>query len=134
MALRDPTVILAWLGDRVEGSALPNQPTVLEITIHGAPEYHGWLVVQRDAAPYGCVEDPMLAESRYIFLECGAPVMIGLARGHRDWQKALVDGSLRADGDPELVERLPDWFAGQMPPAGSPARPALARPRSPARG
>jgi DNA-binding HxlR family transcriptional regulator len=122
MAVRDPTVILAWMGDRVDPAALPGHSTVLDITVRMDPDYRGWLVLQAGAAPYGCAADPMLAESTYLYLEAGAPVMIGLARGHRDWRRSLEDGSLRANGDPDQLDQLPTWF---RPPVASPMNTAL---------
>lgn len=110
MAARDPAILLAWLGERVEPTELPERPVVLEITVRLEPEFRGWLVLRRDAEPYGCAVDPMLAESRYLYLEAGPPVMVGLARGSRAWGPALADGSLHADGDPGLLHALPSWF------------------------
>jgi DNA-binding HxlR family transcriptional regulator len=117
MVRRDPTIILAWLRERLDPAALPEQQSVLDVTMRGEPEYRGWLVIQRELEPYGCAEDPMLDESRYVFVDSGAAVMMGLARGHRAWSDALRDGSLNAYGNPDLAAELPRWF-----------RPALARP------
>jgi len=136
MALRDPAVILAWLGERVQRSMLPEEAVVLEVTMRHGTEYRGWLVLQRGADPYGCIEDPMLEESRYVYLEAGTPVMIGLARGHREWSRAVQDGSLRAYGDPRLVRALPSLFrpsagrrAAAQPATRATDSPVLAAPR-----
>lgn len=128
---RDPTIILAWLGKRLDRATLPEMQTVLDVTMRGEPEYRGWLVIQRGAEPYGCTEDPMLDEARYVFVESGAAVMMGLARGHRGWTDALRDGSLNAYGNPDLAAELPNWFrpAHARPPldptAGLPPRTAV---------
>ena len=71
----------------------------------------------------------MLEESRYVFVESGAAVMIGLARGHRAWSDAHRDGSLKAYGDPKLLAELTTWFRPIRarppldPTAGLPAGP-----------
>lgn len=132
MVLREPAIILAWLGERLDRAALPEHRTVLDVTLRGEPEFRGWLVLHRGAEPYGCVEDPMLDESRYVFVESGGAVMIGLARGHRAWSDALRDGSLMAYGDPNLLLELPTWFQpiherpSLDPTVGLPTGPATA--------
>ena len=133
MILRDPAVVLAWMGDRLDRSALPHRQVVLQVTMRHQTDFVGWLVIERGAEPYGCFEDPMLDQSGYVYLEGGAPVIIGLARGHREWAQTLRDDSLTAYGDPTLLAALPHWFqpADLRPPldptSGLPPRPAAAR-------
>jgi hypothetical protein len=89
--------------------------------------YRSWLVLEAGADPYGCLEDPLLDESRYVYVEGGLPVLMAVARGRREWVDALADGTLQTHGDPALVESLPSWFKpadGQVPAASMAARPA----------
>ena len=110
MVERDPDVVLAWLGQRVCPGRLPAEPVVLELW----PLEHGrryWLVVQEGAAPYGCLTDPLLDVSRYVYVRCALATLLALARGRQDWAGALADGSLTTTGDPDLCRRSPEWFA-----------------------
>lgn len=74
----------------------------------------------------GCLEDPLLDESRYIYIETSVPTILAVARGHRGVADAIADGSVEVFGDPALVERLPSWFlpadAAPGVQAGGPVR------------
>ncbi len=73
-------------------------------------EHRCWLVLERGIEPYGCFVDPLLDESRYVYVEAGLTVMLALARGRRSWADATADGSIAAFGDPDLIRQLPSWF------------------------
>jgi DNA-binding HxlR family transcriptional regulator len=107
---RDPDIVLAWLAARVDASKLPEQQGIVEITVRSETERRYWLVLERGIEPYGCLEDPLLNESRYVFVEAGITVMLALARGRRSWADAIADGSVVAFGNPELASQLPGWF------------------------
>lgn len=117
---RDPEVVLGWLAERIVSTDLPQRQAVLELHMHYGEEYRSWLVVEDGTEPYGCLEDPLLDESRYVYVEGGLPVLMAVARGRRSWAESLADGSLQADGDPTLIEQLPRWFK----PADLPATPS----------
>ena len=73
-------------------------------------EHRSWLVLERGLEPFGCFDDPLLDESRYVYVEGGTTVVLALARGRRGWAEALADGSITAFGDPDLIRQLPSWF------------------------
>lgn len=110
MAERDPDMIWGWLGERINPASLPKQQAVVELAMRNERASRSWIVLQDGIAPFGCLEDPQLDESRYVYIEASVPVLFALARGHRSWASALEDGSVQAFGDPLLVEQLPGWF------------------------
>jgi DNA-binding HxlR family transcriptional regulator len=118
---RDPDVLPGWLARRLDPATLPRREVVLEIVARGRAVHRGWLVLRSGAEPYGCLEDPMLDQSRYVYLEAGTPVLLALARGRRDWSQAIDDGTVVVSGDPALAAELPRWFrpadAVLVPPA-----------------
>jgi DNA-binding HxlR family transcriptional regulator len=111
MAERDPDVVLAWLVQRVAAERLPDRPVVVEFTTHHRREHRWWLVLQRDAEPYGCLRDPLLDETRYVYVRAAITTLLALARGRRGWAGAIDDGTLVISGAPELASRVPEWFA-----------------------
>lgn len=115
MVERDPDVVLAWLAKRVDQDVLPARQVIVEMTVRLPVDRRYWLVLEREADPYGCRTDPLLDQSRYLHVRMGQPVLLLLARGHRSWHDAAADGSIQAYGDPELVRQLPTWF---LPAAG----------------
>jgi DNA-binding HxlR family transcriptional regulator len=114
LAARDPDIINWWLMHRIDRSALPAREVVLDIDLAGA--VHGWLVLRRDTDPQACVEDPLLAEERYVYIEADAAGLYPIARGLRSWTDAMADGSVRVYGDPALVAELAGWFMGTQQP------------------
>lgn len=130
MIERDPDVVLNWLARRLDPAELPDRQVILEIRASYEREHRYWLVLARDAEPYGCLVDPLLDESRYVYLHAGATALLALARGSRGWAGALADGSVRAYGDPALIGRLVDWFQPADPDGDRtriPARTAMLR-------
>lgn len=111
MAARDPTTILWWLRHRVTQAALPAQQVAIEITMREADPERTWLLLSRDAEPNLCLEDPMLGDERYVYVEAGADDLLPVARGRRTWADAIADRSVTAYGPPELVSAMPSWFA-----------------------
>jgi DNA-binding HxlR family transcriptional regulator len=107
---RDPDVVLAWLAQRVDATRLPEQLAVMEIAVRHETERRYWLVLERGSEPYGCLEDPLLDQSRYVYVEAAITAILALARGRRSWAGALADGSVVAFGNPELASQLPSWF------------------------
>ena len=83
------------------------------------PNRRWWLVLQRDAEPYGCLRDPLLDETRYIHVQAAIPTLLALARGRCDWSDALGDGMV-VSGPPELANRIGEWFT-RKDPAGADA-------------
>jgi hypothetical protein len=72
LAQRDPDVIAFWLSKRVEPSALPDRPVVVVLEVGGSRPKTQWLVLEQNAAPSICVEDPGLALERYVYVEADA--------------------------------------------------------------
>lgn len=107
---RDPSVVLGWLTKRVDVPRLPERQAIVAITMRHEREHRCWLVLERGIEPYGCFEDPLLDESRYVHVEVGSTVTLALALGRRSWTAAVADGSIAAFGDPDLVQQLPSWF------------------------
>lgn len=120
MAERDPDVVLAWLARRADARRLPGRPVVMEFTTHHRHEHRWWLVLQRGAEPYGCLRDPLLDETRYVYVRAAITTLLALARGRRDWADAIDDGMLIISGAPELANRVTEWFT---PAAIAGARP-----------
>jgi DNA-binding HxlR family transcriptional regulator len=125
MAQRDPTVVLWWITNRVDRRAVPERQVVIELAIGGVDTPQCWLLVARDAEPTLCLEDPLLARDRYVYVEADAASLFPVARGARAWSDALADRSIRVYGEPALVAALPTWFVGtEQPMASSGAVPA----------
>ena len=111
MAERDPAVILWWLRHRVDGSTLPERQVAIEFAMGGtADEARFWLLLARGTEPELCLEDPLLSQERYVYVEADAADLSRVARGISSWTDALVDGSVRVFGEPDYVAALPDWF------------------------
>jgi DNA-binding HxlR family transcriptional regulator len=110
MVQRDPTVVMVWMGERIDRSRLPDRQVVIELTMRHKPPIQGWLILEAGREPKGCLEDPLLDESRYVYLESSIPAIMALARGYRDPAAALADGAVEAFGDPNLISELPSWF------------------------
>jgi len=109
-AQHDPDVISFWLTLRANPAALPDRPAVLVLDIGGARSMQQWLVLERGSAPSLCIEDPLLPDDRYIYVEAGADALYPLARGLTDWGAALAGRSVRLFGNPDLIRELPAWF------------------------
>jgi DNA-binding HxlR family transcriptional regulator len=114
LAERDPDIITWWLVNRVDRAALPSREVVLDVNLVGA--VHGWLILRRDIDPEACVEDPLLAEDRYLYVEADAAGLYPVARGLRSWTDAMEDGSVHVYGHPELVAALAGWFLSTQRP------------------
>ena len=123
MAERDPEIIWGWLGKRIDRARLPARQAIVEVTMRRQDKRRSWFVLQKGMEPYGCLEDPLLDDGRYVYVEAGLPVLLSLARGHRSWRDAIADGSVHVFGDPGLVAAVPDWFLSDPPPAGSMSSP-----------
>jgi DNA-binding HxlR family transcriptional regulator len=112
MVEREPAVLLAWLEQRLVATRLPERAAVVEFLVHGGDRY--WLVVAAGAKSYGCLTDPALDESRYVYVEAALPTLIAVARGRRSWAEVLKDGSAVASGAPDLARQMPTWFTTQQ--------------------
>ncbi len=115
MAERDPDIVVRWLGERVNPRRLPSRAVVLDISLHGARRPRFWLVLERGAGASVCIEDPRIAEDRYVYLETTVGSLMPLARGMGDWRRAIGDDAIELFGNPRLIEQLPSWFG--EPPA-----------------
>ncbi len=86
MVERDPEIIWGWLANRIDPVGLPVRQTIVAITMRREEERRSWIVLQKGIEPYGCLEDPLLDEDRYVYVEAGLAVLLSLARGHRSWR------------------------------------------------
>ena len=110
MAQRDPSVVLWWLRQRVDPSQAPSRQVAIEIDLAEARPERTWLLLARDAEPNLCLEDPMLGDDRYVYVEAAVDGLLPVARGECSWTDALAGGSISAYGPPELVAEMPGWF------------------------
>lgn len=118
MARRDPAVVLWWLRHRLDLTALPERQTAMQFNVPLPEADRQWLLVAAGTEPEACLEDPMLGEDRYVFVDADADALYPISRGHRSWEEAIGDRSVRLYGEPSLVADLPRWF---LPPEESAA-------------
>jgi DNA-binding HxlR family transcriptional regulator len=123
MAQRDPSVILWWLLHRLDPASLPVQQVAIEVGMRGNDADRAWLLVAHGAEPTLCLDDPLIGQERYVYVETDAADLYPIARGLRSWADGIGDRSVKVYGDPELVAALPGWFldAGQQVPERSPS-------------
>jgi DNA-binding HxlR family transcriptional regulator len=123
-ANHDPDVITFWLTLRADPACLPERPAVLVFDTGDRHVPQQWLVLERGSAASLCLEDPLLPDERYIYVEAGPDALFPIARGLRDWTSAVADRSVRLFGDPGLIRELPTWFLPTAEP--KPDEPARA--------
>lgn len=124
MARREPSVILWWLAHRVDPDARPDQQVAIEFGLRLPEGQRQWLLLGPANEAELCLEDPLLGEERYLFVEADADALYPISRGQQSWVAATRDGSVTIHGDPGLVADLPGWF---LAPA-EPMRPRAAVP------
>ena len=110
VAKRDPTVILWWLRHRVDPRTAPERQVALEVVMRGAESDRYWILLARNTEATICLEDPLIGQDRYVYVEADAADVYPIARGIRSWAEAAADGSVRVYGEPELVAALSGWF------------------------
>ena len=111
MLERDPDIVLSWLAQRVDRDLMPERAVVVELRVLHERGRRYWLVLQRGVEPYGCLTDPLLDASRYVYLDSSIPALLSLARGRSSWSDSFADGSVTvAGGNPELLRRVSSWF------------------------
>jgi hypothetical protein len=110
MAQRDPTLILWWLRHRVDTRSAPERQVALEIAMRGSDADRCWLLLARNTEPTLCLEDPLIGQERYVYVEADAADLYPVARGVRSWAEAATDDSVRIYGAPDLVAAMPGWF------------------------
>ncbi|MCV0402869.1 MAG: helix-turn-helix transcriptional regulator [Chloroflexi bacterium] len=110
MAERDPSVILWWLRHRADRERAPEQQVAIELELHDPGAERSWLLLARGVEPNLCLEDPLLGEERYVYVEADASSLFPVARGLRSWADARADGSVAIFGPPGLVAELGSWF------------------------
>jgi len=110
MAQRDPSIIFWWLRHRVDVRAGPEWQVALEITMRGNDAGRRWLLVARNTEPTVCLEDPLIGQDRYVYVEADAADLYPIARGLRSWTDGMANRSIRVYGQPGLVAAVPGWF------------------------
>lgn len=123
LAERDPDLIIWWLTDRLDSTALPARQVVIDIDIRGSRAKRSWIVLEPGVGPSVCIEDPGLAGERYVYVEADVAGIYPIASGLRGWRQAIEDGSVELFGEPDLICALPSWFlpAEPSPRAAAPA-------------
>lgn len=117
IAQRDPDIIRWWLAKRVDAEALPAREVVIALSMTGPRDAStAWLVLHRGAEPQLCLDDPLLAEERYVYVEATTDALYPIARGLRSWSQAIADRSIQAFGDPALIGAMTSWFLGTERP------------------
>lgn len=134
MVERDPDIIWGWFRGRLDAARLPARQAIIQMTMRAQDERRCWLVLEQGVEPFGCMEDPLLDESRYVYVEASTPVLLSLSRGPGRWTDAIAAGSVEVFGEPELVAALPSWFRdaedlGDARPAPVGARGSVRSPR-----
>ena len=113
MLERDPDILLGWLARRADPDRAPGRPVVLELRLYHRDDRRYWLVLQAGAAAYGCLTDPLLDASRYVYLEASPSALLAIAKGRT-----------------ELVGRLQGWIRpGRWRPRPAAPRAYLVRVR-----
>ncbi len=110
MVERDPEIIWGWLAKRIDPAQLPDRQASSRSRCEVRTNVTHGSCCRRASQPYGCLEDPLLDESRYVYVEAGLAVLLSLARGHQRWRDAIAGRSVHVFGDPALVAALPGWF------------------------
>ncbi len=110
MAQRDPSVILWWLRHRIDRAAAPEQQVAIEFDMRQPGGERIWLLLARNSEPNLCLEDPLLGDERYVYVEADPADLFPIARGNRSWAEAIADGSVSVFGSPGLVAELCRWF------------------------
>lgn len=110
MAKRDPSIILWWLRHRVDSRTVPERQVALEIALRGNDPDRSWLLLARSTEPTLCLEDPLIGQDLYVYVEADSADLYPVARGLRSWTEATAAGAVRIYGAPELVAALPGWF------------------------
>lgn len=110
VADHDPDVITFWLTLRADPDRMPERPAVLVFETGDAHVPQIWLVLERGSEASLCMEDPLLPDDRYLYVDAKPDALYPIARGLRDWQQAIAGRSVRIFGDPVLIGELCGWF------------------------
>jgi DNA-binding HxlR family transcriptional regulator len=110
VATRDPSVILWWLRHRVDPAAAPRPQVAIEFDMRADLPERTWILLARDGEATLCLEDPMLGDERYVYVEASADALLPIARGRQTWAGAIAAGSVSVYGAPGLVSAMNDWF------------------------
>lgn len=76
----------------------------------GAISERCWLLLADGTDPTICLEDPLIDQDRYLYVEADTTAMYPIARGTRGWSEAIADGSVQVYGEPKLIREMPTWF------------------------
>ena len=124
--------MLWWLRHRVDPHALPERQVAIQFAITLKEADRQWLLVAAGTEPEACLEDPMLGEDRYVFVEADADALYPISRGQRSWEEAIANGRVTLYGNPSLVADLPGWFLPPERIARAEARPGTDAQEAPA--
>lgn len=99
----DPELLMWWVHDRLDLSALPDRRTVLEF--HFPDERRRFWIVSDEGGPSVCNSDPGFAVD--VQVTSALPTLYQVWLGRLDLRAALRDGSVEVTGAPGLVRRMP---------------------------
>lgn len=103
--------LLMWdIRRTVDVSCLPSdRRAVIKFRLRGVPRSKSrwWLVVE-DGQPQLCLTDPGHDADMLVDTDIGTLTRIWI--GEEDLRSALRSGAVKAQGDPRLVARFPDWL------------------------
>lgn len=105
----DPASLLWDVQRRVDGEALPDGQTVLELDFTDIePELRHWWLVMTAQDVEVCDEDP--GHGVDLALETPIETFVRVWRGDIGWRDALRGGGMQLAGPEHLRRQLPDWF------------------------
>jgi DNA-binding HxlR family transcriptional regulator len=107
----DPRLLLWWMHERLDRSALPDRRIVLAFVL-SEPRFYAWLVVD-DPGVSICASDPGFDVDATIRAPVAALSEVWL--GRHDLVRAVADGSVVVEGSRGVVDALPN--ALQLSPA-----------------
>lgn len=117
----DPDLLMWWVHDRLDLSALPDRRLVLEFDFIDQRR-HFWVL--RDAqGPSVCTYDPGFDVD--VTVVSDLPTLYQVWLGQLDLRAALRDGRVAVHGTPALVRRMPDVL--QLSPVASIVAAAVTR-------
>jgi hypothetical protein len=104
---------------RIHPGLLPELQVVLALTVEGTRRKNVWLLLEPNAAPSACLEDPDLALERYMYVEADADRLLPIAQGRVLGRPRSARATSGCSANPSSFERCP---VGSGPPIGKARR------------
>ncbi len=116
------SVLILWIERFLRAELLPSGREVARFDFTAPRRESRWLLIDRGEAT-ACDEDPGRAPS--LLVTTDLRTLHNVFAGRVSMRAALRDGSLRLDGEPEMVRAFPRWFG--VSPFADETRVALRR-------